>query len=53
VVVQVGERDFAGRAEGVTATGALTVDLDGEYRQFHGGVVSLRWSGDESLRESE
>lgn len=53
VVVQVGERDFAGRAEGVTATGALTVDLDGEYRQFHGGEVSLRWSGDESLRESE
>lgn len=53
VVVQVGERHFAGRAQGVTAAGALTLDLDGEQRQFHGGEVSLRWSSVESAREPE
>ncbi|WP_111658278.1 bifunctional biotin--[acetyl-CoA-carboxylase] ligase/biotin operon repressor BirA [Isoalcanivorax indicus] len=42
VTVQLGERRITGRACGVTAQGALLVDVEGTLQQFHGGEVSVR-----------
>ena len=36
------QKEWCGVASGVDHTGALVLDLDGEYRVFHGGEVSLR-----------
>lgn len=44
VAVQVGEHTHRGVAEGVTASGALAVTVDGQRELFHGGEVSLRLS---------
>jgi BirA family biotin operon repressor/biotin-[acetyl-CoA-carboxylase] ligase len=41
VSIEVGEQTYHGRAEDVTDTGALVVNMNDEYRHFHGGEVSL------------
>lgn len=50
VRIQVGEQIYDGRAEDVTDTGALMVNIDGERRHFYGGEVSLRFAP-ETVRE--
>lgn len=50
VRIQVGDQSYDGRAEDVTDTGALVVNIQGERRHFYGGEVSLRLAP-ETVRE--
>ena len=45
VTVWLGDQASQGKCLGVSARGALRVNIDGEDREFHGGEVTLREAG--------